>query len=168
MIFDEDFPRRSGVVKWNLLHMSCLGKIILQSSMVVLMSRCSFFGDVAWYEFLIFVGDEVLNFFLLYSLSYIIFTELPLFAPVIMVFALNSFFLIWLTILISFPGVLDECIPLWCLCNLWRLWPIWYLMCPCSGRGGGVNAATASRARLPSQCLSLWWILYLRPFFKSS
>ena len=34
--------------------------------------------------------------------------------------------------------------------------------------GSGVNAASASRARLLSQCLCLWCRLYLRPLFKSA
>jgi hypothetical protein len=43
-------------------------------------------------------------------------------ASVTMASASASFFLIWLTVLISFLGVIGVCLPLCCLYNLWRLW----------------------------------------------
>ena len=83
-------------------------------------------------------------------------------------FRVGKFLLNLVNILISFLGVLGEGVLLWCLYNLQRLWTTWCLMCSCSGGGSGVNAASASRARLLSQCLSLWCRLYLRPLFKSA
>jgi len=89
-------------------------------------------------------------------------------ASVTMALASESFFLNLVNDFDFVTGVLGGGVLLSSLCNLRRLWATWCLMCSCSGRGNGFNAASASRARLLSQCLSLWCRLYLRPLFNSA